>query len=226
MIHNNLLRGLSIDIGYTNLCLYIEEFDRKELMEISDNCPKSKRWNKDGTCSKEFQKVIDKVCKIGRRIYLEDTDLTYGKGVKSFSKQELFNNCVKFLDENLSLFSTLDFIIIELQLKQNPPAQQLESMIFGYFTIKFGLTIPIICFPASHKTKTLGMKKPIKSLKPQEKKKLRKKWSIDHSRKIAIQRKDKILMYDLKQGKADDKGDVINQLQAFKYRVFLDKQTP
>lgn len=208
-------RGLAIDIGEKNFCIYIEEFNIDNLHNIK-NIIKSKRYNKDKTCTSDFRKILNDVYKEGKSLLLEKTDLT------GSTKAQLLINLNIFLDKHKKLLDKLDVIIIEEQKKENNMARCLEQHCYSYFIFNYLDIKPIIIFPSKYKTQVLGMKKYAKGLKPYQKKKQRKDWCIEKANSILVQRNDKKTLSIIEKcRKKDDMSDTICMFQAFKYLYFV-----
>lgn len=210
-------RGLSIDIGEKNFCIYIEEFNIDNLHKIK-NIPKSQRYNKDKTCTPEFSKSLNSLYKEGKTLLLEKINLS------GSNKAQMLLNLNNCLDKHKKLIDTLDVIIIEEQKKENNMARCLEQHCYSYFIFNYLDTKPIIVFPSKYKTQLLGMKKYTKGLKAYQKKKLRKDWCIEKVNDILVQRNDKKTLNIIAESrKKDDYSDTIAMFQAFKYLYFVAK---
>ena len=216
-IISSLKRTVSIDIGEKNFCIYIEEFNINILHEI-ENIPRTKRYDKDKTCTPAFRKILNKVYKEGKTLLLEKVDIS-GK-----SKTDILVRLTNFLDKHKKLLDTIDIVIIEQQKKENYMARCLEQHCYSYFIFNYLDTKIIIVFPSKHKTQVLGMKKYSKGLKPYQKKKLRKDWCIEKANNILKLRNDTNTLNIIDScKKKDDYSDVVCQFQAFKYLYFIDK---
>jgi hypothetical protein len=224
----------SFDIGKKNFCFYIEEVDKKKLLDI-DNVDKDQRYNKDGTQSKTFEKILNKVFVNGKKILIKNSDLTENCDNNKYIDLEIFHNMTDLLDDYSEYWKRCDAFVIERQMgfgknKTNTLALKLAQHCWSYFSFKFGRFKEIVEFPAHYKTQVLGSKKVKTTNKKGKvkyknvKKKKRKEWCVDKSIKILIQRNDaEFISFIDKSKKKDDIGDVICQLQAFKYLVYVDK---
>jgi hypothetical protein len=214
---NTKKRGISIDIGEKNFCIYIEEFDIKNLHKIQ-NIPKSQRYNKDKTCTPAFRKILNEVYKEGKTLLLEKVNLT-GK-----SRMEILVNLTNFLDKHKKLLDTIDVPVIEEQKKENNMARCLEQHCHSYFIFNYLDSKPVVIYPSKYKTQTLGLKKYAKGLKAYQKKKIRKDWCVEKALGILKLRDDKDTLEIIDEcKKKDDFSDTICMFQSFKYKYFVDK---
>lgn len=215
---NHIVTIASIDIGSKNPCLYIEETDIDKLHSIK-NIPKNKRYNIDKTPTKKFNKILNDVYKNGKCIYLEKFD------VSDITEHKMFLNMLDYLESKINYFDKCDPIVIEQQLKENPFARRMEQVCTTFFLFKYRDTKTIIIFPSYHKTKVLGMEKYEKKLKAYKKKKIRKEWGCKKALEICRLREDeKTELHILTSKKKDDESDTIIQLQAFKYKCYVEKE--
>lgn len=231
---NNIIWIASFDIGKKNFAFYIEEINLKNLNEVK-NISKLKRYNLDGTCTSEFQKILDSVYMNGKKILLKNVDLTMGTNKKKYFDIELCHNLIGVLDEYSEYFDNVSYVIVEQQMsfgkKVNTMALKLGQHCESYFLFKYGRFKEVIEFPSYYKTQVLGaekLKKTTKTGKISYKavdKTIRKKWAIDEASTILAEREDFDTLSELtSMKKSDDVSDVIVQLQAFKYLYFIDKQ--
>lgn len=212
------MRGISIDIGTKNLAIYVEEFDREQLKKMK-NLDEKKRYTFEGKPTSEFKKILDVVYKNGRSLLHEKVD------IRANTHQKMFVKCTEYLNSRKGLFDTCDVVIIETQLKTNPMAQRVGQHCYSFFVFTYVMNMTIINFPATHKTRVLGMGKypKGKKLSAYQKKTMRKKWSIKLAKEIASMRKDREMIKLMESGKTDDFSDTLIQFQAFKLRVFMDR---
>jgi len=240
---NNNIWLASFDISKKNFSFYIEEVSLKELKNII-NIEKNKRYNLDGTCTNEFNNILNQVCSNGKKILLENIDLTEGTDKNKYFDIELCYNMNDILDKYKEYWNKVSYFIIEQQMsfgkKNNTMALKLGQNCISYFMFCYGRFKNIIEFPAYYKTQILGAKKNEKKLKSGKIKYIsidkpeRKKWSIMKAVEILENRKDLNTLEELKsitKNKKvnkkriindDDKCDVICQLQAYKYLKFVD----
>lgn len=217
----------SFDIGKKNFSFYVEEFncDSLPLTKIAQN----KKYNQDGTPSDEFSGIISEFCLNGRKILLENVDITNGCDPKAKLDPETFHNMTDVLDEYQEIWDHCSVFIIEKQMqfgKQiNPMAMKLGQHCYSYFAFKYGRFKEIIEFPAYHKTQVLGAMKIQSSKKTKTgkysykaiDKPKRKKWCITKAIEILQSRGDQDSLDQIKASKKkDDLCDVICQLQAWK----------
>lgn len=216
------MRGLSIDIGVHNMAFYIEEFDMKELDSIEKV---SNRYDKNGCKTKEWDSVLQKVYKNGKKIFHDRVNLSSDKGVEFDIKT--FINLSNYLDSISQYLDTLSFIVIEQQVKRNPMAQRLEQHCVSWFTFIYLDTKPIIVFPSSNKTRVLGAPKKVEVNGKLQKvtKHMRKKWACDEAERIFSLRDDIESIHYIfvkNKSKKDDLSDVVVQMNAFKIKCFID----
>lgn len=223
----------SFDIGKKNFAFYIEEFDKKKLLEIP-YVPKKERYHSNGSTTPEFSKVVKSVCLNGKKILFINTDLTEGCNQKSYLEPEHFHNMTDLLDKYVEYWDKCDAFVIEKQMsfgkRHNTMALKLGQHCWSYFSFKYGRFKEIVEFPAYHKTQILGSEK-IKKISKNGKityksigKPERKKWSVEKATSILKERKDFDTISILTSvKKRDDLADVLCQLQAFKILVYVDK---
>lgn len=213
----------SFDIGKKNFSFYIEEFSRNELINIP-KIPKKNMFNMDGTCSEIFQETINKVFLNGKKILLENVDLTENCDQRCYLDSKTFYNMTELLDSYIEYWEQCDVFLIEKQMsfgkRHNTMAIKLGQHCWSYFSLKYDKEI--IEFPAYHKTQLLGCKKDeikrkgIIKYKGVDKPK-RKKWCISKALEILEYRNDVETYSQIKNSKKkDDLSDVICQLQAYK----------
>ena len=217
----------SFDIGKKNFSFYVEYFDSDSLQSVK--IPQSKRYNQDGTPSDEFSEILTEYYLNGKKILLENIDITNGCDPKVKLDPETFHNMTDVLDQYQEIWDQCSVFIIEKQMqfgKQiNPMAMKLGQHCYSYFAFKYGRFKEIIEFPAYHKTQVLGAEKVQSSKKTKTgkysyktiDKPKRKKWCIMKASEILHSRGDQESSEQIKKSrKKDDLWDVICQLQAWK----------
>ena len=221
----------SFDIGKKNFSFYIEEFDKK----IMTSLPKSiKGLNPDGTVTVEYNNTLETIYKTGTKILLENVDLTHGCDHKLYLDQEVMHNMTDLLEEYNSYWDQCDVFIIEKQMsfgkKHNTMALKLGQHCWSYFACKYRRTKELVEFPAYHKTQVLGAPKDEKRTKAGKisykavDKPTRKKWCITEALRVLAVRDDADTISQIQSvRKKDDLCDVICQLQAFKYCMYVNK---
>ena len=199
------------------------------------NISTAKRYNINGTPTKEMQTILDEVFSNGTIILHKNLDLTKNCDPKCKLDPETFHNMVDVLDTYASYWDKCSAFVIEEQMsfgkKMNKIAMKLGQHCYSYFIFKYGRFKTVIEFPAYYKTQILGAPKvegkPCKSGKKRYKameKPDRKKWSIDKAIEILTSRGELNVLEGLTSvKKKDDLADVLTQLQAFKYKVYVDK---
>jgi len=203
--------GLSIDIGQRHLALYIEEFNKLDILSL---CPCSHKYEKDGTCSRTFSRLLEKIENNGFCIFFDLFDS--GPDI-----EQSFLNITDYLDRHRYIFNLLSFIVIEDQMKVNTNARRICQHIYSYFTFVYYNWKPIILFPSSKKTMVLGCPRKEKKTSKRVRYKMIKEWSICHAKRILENRKDiEYLNLFNELRKQDDVSDCICQMQAFKVYAF------
>jgi len=206
--------GLSIDIGMRHLAFYVEEFNRENILSM---CPCSRMYEKDGTCTKTFSKILDKIERNGFCIFFDLFDS--GSVI-----EKSFLNITEYLDNHRYIFDIISFIIIEDQMRVNTNARRVCQHIYSYFTFVYGNWKPIILFPSFLKTRALGCPRKEKKTSRRIRYKVIKEWSVIYAQEVFEKREDfgyLNLFNELR--KKDDVADCICQMQAFKVNVFYNK---
>lgn len=226
-------RIASFDIGKKNFAFCIEEINTDKLMKVR-NIPAMLRYKPDGTPTDRFKKVLDKVFSNGKIILHKNLDLTENCDPKKKLDPETYHNMIEALDQYAEFWDTCEAFIIEEQMsfgkKLNKMAVKLGQHCYSYFTFKYGRFKQVLEFPAYHKTQILGAPKvegkPYKSGKKRwvaMSKPQRKKWSIKQAVEILENRGEEDILNNMKTvKKKDDLADVLTQLTAFKYMVYVD----
>ena len=225
----------SFDIGSVNFAFYIEEMSRKNLESIK-NIPSNKRYNDNGTPTKEMKKILDDIYKNGKTILHKNSDISKNcvKGKKL--DPNTFHNMTDLLDSYSEYWDKCCCFVVEAQMnfgkmKSNPKALKLGHHCQSYFLFRYGRFKEVVEFPAYHKTQVLGCEKikgkPCKNGKYRWKsihKPARKKWSVVKAKEILKDRGEEEVLEKIKTvKKADDLADTLLQLMSFKYLCFVDK---
>jgi hypothetical protein len=231
---------LSIDVGMNNLALYIESIDTDKLSNIVDSLPKKRaklatRYDKNGEPNPDMACELNKIFTLGQKVWLDkvnitsDTDKFIGtKRKRRLVDNNMLNRLTNYLDSNKQLFSTVDTVIIEQQLKTNPSAQQLQYHIRSWFLINWP-TKTFYCFPSKNKTQVLGCYKKLANksgVLTKITKTQRKNWAKDKAKYILTLRGDESTLeyiFKTNKSKADDLSDCICQCQAFIYLKYICK---
>ena len=230
---NDIVWLASFDIGKKNFSFYIEEIDVSKLTE-EENPSKSCRYKACGTPTIQFQRLLDRVCHTGKRILLENLDLTTGCDKRKYLDSKVLYNMIDVLDEYHEYWEQCDAFIIEKQMsfgkRHNTMALKIGQHCWSYFAIKYGGKT-IEEFPAYHKTQVLGATKIEKITKKGTKrykaisKSARKKWCINQALIIMDERSDLETISQIQcSRKKDDLCDVICQLQAYKYLHYVSDE--
>lgn len=228
----------SFDIGKKNFAFCIEEVDLNLFKKIK-TIPVKSRYKENGTCTEGMEKVLEKVYENGKLILHKNLDLTTNCDSKLKLDPETFHNMNEELDKYKEYWEKCDIILIEEQMsfgkKLNKMAVKLAQHCYSYFTFNYGRFKTMVEFPAYHKTQVLGAPKvegkPYKSGKKRYKameKTDRKKWSVEKCIEILTSRGEIDIIEKMtekrgrRKAKLDDLADVVVQLQAFKFRTFVD----
>jgi len=228
----DLIWAVSIDIGKKNFAFYIEEFDRNTLLSL-ENIPKTERYNPNGTTTPKMEKILKNIYRNGRTILYKNSDLTEGCAQGSYIDTETYHNMNSLLDQHIEYFDKCSYFVIEQQMsfgkRHNTLCLKLGQHCYSYFTFMYSRFKTIIEFPAYHKTQVLGAEKLEKKTKTGKvtykaiDKPARKKWTVVKAKEIFTERGDEDSLELLtKASKRDDLADVVSQLQAFKYLVFVE----
>lgn len=212
--HKMTTLGLSIDVGMRHLAFYVEEFDSGKIMSL---CPNRCMYEKDGTCTRSFSQILN-------RIELNGTCIFFDLFDSGSNINKSFLNISEYIHTHRYVFDILNFILIEDQMKVNTNARRICQHIYSYFTFIYGNWKPIILFPSSMKTRLLGCPRKERGTSRAKRYKMIKEWSVNHAQKILENRNDidyLNLYSDLR--KKDDVSDCICQMQAFKVNVYYMK---
>jgi hypothetical protein len=211
----------SFDIGKKNFAFCIEEVQIDDLSAIT-NIPLSQRYFKDGSCTPEFGNVLNQVCNVGKIILLENIDLTYDCDKTKYLDPTIFINMTSVLDKFKPYWDKCMSFVIEQQMgfgkQRNYMALKLGQHCFSYFIFQYADYKETIEFPAYYKTKVLGATKMSKYQ--------RKAWAVEKAIQILSNRDEQEIIKQISsRKKRDDVADVVCQLQAYKYLLFLDNKT-
>lgn len=229
---NNIVWLASFDIGKKNFSFYIEEVDLNALKQCED-VSKTSRYKACGTPTDVFKDTLDQLCSTGKKILLENVDLTIGCDKSKYLDTKTMYNMIDILDQYSEYWEQCDAFVIEKQMsfgkRHNTMALKLGQHCWSYFAIKYG-NVTIEEFPAYHKTQVLGAEKIRKETKAGKvrykaiDKPARKKWCITKALSILNDRGDLDTISLIQASrKKDDLCDVICQLQAYKYLQYVDK---
>jgi len=220
----------SFDIGKKNFSFYIEEVNLAKLKNIQD-ISKNKRYLPCGTPTPEFQTILDHSFTSGKKILLENVDLTIGCDKSQYLDPKVLYNMIEILDEYDEFWSQCDVFIIEKQMsfgrRYNTMALKIGQHCWSYFAINYGQK-KIEEFPAYHKTQVLGATKTKKISKCGKIKYMainkpsRKKWCIQKALTIMGCRQDNQTISQIQHAKKkDDLCDVICQVEAYKVLTYI-----
>ena len=214
----------SFDIGKKNFAFIIEEVDLNKLKNIV-NIPATKRYNKDGTPTDSFIKILDDLYMCGKVILIKNLDITYDCDPTKYFDPHLFINMQNELDKYTEYWNKCDAFIVEQQMsfgrrKNNSMAVKLGQHCQSYFLINYGIFKTTLEFPAYHKTQILGAPKSERKTKPG-----RKKWAIKKALEILNMRKDEETLSKVTtKKKQDDMSDCLLMTITFSYLCFIDKK--
>jgi hypothetical protein len=217
---NDCIWLASFDIGKKNFAFCVEELRLDDLKSIQ-NIPRCQRYNKDGSCTIEFNRILKSVYSTGKIILLENIDLTYDCNKNVSLDPQLYINMYTVLDKYKHYWDKCVSFVVEQQMgfgkKRNYMALKLGQHCLSYFIFNYSSFKHTIEFPSYHKTKIFGASKNLTKYQ-------RKKWAVDKAIEILNDRND---IQSIKQitdyKKRDDMSDIIVQLQSYKYLMFIDK---
>ena len=142
---------------------------------------------------------MDSICSTGKKILLENLDLTYGCDQRKYLDPKVLYNMISTLDEYVEYWKQCDVFVIEKQMsfgkRCNTMALKLGQHCWSYFAIKH-TGKEIVEFPAYHKTQVLGATKILTTTRAGKKrfkaitKPARKKWCINRALVILDARDD------------------------------------
>ena len=185
---SNIQYIVSFDIGKKNFAFCISKVYMKKIEKLPKMI-KKERYNKDGTPTEKFSKVIERLYKCSKIELVKNLDLTEGCDKKKYLDDKTYLNLIDVLDEYKTFWNKCDHILIEKQMsfrgKFNVMAMKLAQFVFSYFTIHYKDTKTIVDYPAYHKTQVLGANKSEVKQKPK-----RKKWAIKKTQEILEFNKD------------------------------------
>lgn len=217
----------SFDIGKKNFSFYVEDIDEECIPD--NNIDLKSRYEENGIPTEDFNIVLKKFFKHGKKILLENIDITKNCDPNVKLDPETFHNMTEVLDKYKDIWDKCKVFIIEKQMqfgtRINPMAMKLGQHCYSYFAIHYGKTKDIIEFPAYYKTQILGAEKiPTKKSKTGKQlyktidKPARKKWCVSKALEILKSREyeNESVEKIEKSRKKDDLCDVICQLQAWK----------
>lgn len=179
-----------------------------------------------------MKSLLEQIYTNGRTILHKNVDLTENCNPKERLDPETFHNMNDVLDKHLSEFDKCSAFVIEAQMKTNNMATKLGQHCYSYFTFHYGRMKQIIEFPAYHKTQVLGAPKvPGKKTKKGTfrwkamEKPARKKWAVEKAKEILTLRGELNVLETVKTArKKDDLCDVICQLKAAQYKIYVEKK--
>jgi hypothetical protein len=222
---NNKCWIASFDIGKKNFAFVIEEVDLESLKSIK-NINKEERYNKDGTPTSQFSKILEELYKCGKIILIKNIDLTTNLSAtkqKSYLDPKIYINMIDELDKYTDYWGKCTHFIIEKQMsfgkKHNTMALKLGQHCYSYFCFFYRDFKKVIEYPAYHKTQVLGAEKnEIKQ------KYYRKKWAVKKATEIITTRDDKYSLEVLNdKKKRDDMSDCLLMTITFSYLCFVNK---
>ena len=227
----NVVWIASFDIGKKNFSFYIEEFSPDEIKKL-DKIQKNRRYRPDGTTTPDFGSALKTICGEGKKVLLENIDLTEGCDKKAYLDVETFHNMTDLLEKYSDYWDRCTAFVIEKQMsfgkRHNTMALKLGQHCWSYFSFRYGRFKKIIEFPAYHKTQILGAQKIQKKTRKGKisykaiDKPARKKWCIAKALDIMAVRNDFDSMSQITSSrKKDDLCDVICQLQAYKCLTYF-----
>ena len=213
---------VSFDIGKKNFAFCISKVYIKKVEKLP-KIVKKERYNKDGTPTEKFSKVIERLYKCSKIEMVKNLDLTEGCDKKKYLDDKTYLNLIDVLDEYKTFWKKCDHILIEKQMsfrgKFNVMAMKLAQFVFSYFTINYRDTKTIVDYPAYHKTQILGANKSEVKQKPK-----RKKWAINKTQEILAFNKDTKGLEQINLNKKkDDVSDCMLMNVTYIYLHYIDR---
>ena len=155
-------------------------------------------------------------CQQGKLFFFHNQDFGMRKKGDDMAEGKLMLDISDWLEEQDDIWQKCKIVLIEQQLKRNPFAQKIEQHVKSWFLHQYRQTIIVLSFSATHKTKVF---KAPRMSKPE-----RKKWAIEKAHNILTQRGDTVGLQIMEENKrkADDLGDVLCMIQAWKILNWKD----
>ena len=212
---------VSFDIGKKNFAFCVSKVYMTKVNKLN-HVNKKERYNKDGTPTTIYNKVLNNLYKCSKVELVRNLDLTEGCDKKKYLDDKTYINLIDVLDEYKKYWDKCDHILIEKQMsfrgKFNVMAMKLAQFVFSYFKIKYREAKPIIDYPAYHKTQVLGAKKDEVKQKPK-----RKKWAVNKTQEILKFNKDTKGLEQINSNKKkDDVSDCMLMNITYIYLHFID----
>lgn len=199
----------SFDIGKRNFSFAIESFN--SVPKYDNSLPLRKRYNENGTCTPEFQKILGSIYQSGEVVVCEKYDLL-------LHHDDVICGLYDVMDKYTRYWDMTSYFIVEKQLKKNPTAVKIQYALMGYLRYRYGTFKFVIEFPAYNKGNILGAEKA----KNSRKRKGLKPWAVREMKVILkCKKQDKLLDEIMSYKKRDDYADALCQLQAFKFLHFI-----
>lgn len=221
----------SFDIGKKNFSFCIEQVHMPTIQNI-ENIPISQRFTKSGSCTEQFENLLEKINKCGKIILLKNIDITKheeeenkeenkSNNKKSYINPQWFLNLTNILDSFLPYWQNCTAFVIEQQMsfgkKHNTLALKLGQHCMSYFLFHFANFKLTLEFPAYHKTRIHGASRKLTKYQ-------RKQWAVDKALNMLISKDDnEILKIFTNLKKKDDAADALIMLNAYKFLCFVDK---
>lgn len=214
----------SFDIGRENFAFYVEEVYLDDITTIRDRIkvpPKTKWYQKSGEPTPEFQEVLNEVYLSGKVREWKNHDIRDPNNLnpKQLNNQILFN-LTTLLRSYRELWDSCDMFLVEQQHRLNPAAIWVSHHLMAHLIEIYGTSKPIFQYSANMKYRVNGcpkMKNGKKITKYQ-----RKKWAVELGNDIMELREDDDGLEQLNRTKADDLGDTLVQLQAYKFQKWVE----
>jgi len=222
----------SFDIGKVNFAYCIEKIKISDITSIR-NIPQSKRYNYNNSTKESFENVLTQIYLQGEIIEVNVIDMTIGTDTTKSLDPAVLRNITNHMDSKRDIFEKCCGFIIEqqftgrkkgkfgmFQMQQNTMAMRVMQHLETYVSIVYPRAV-ITEFSSRFKTQVLGCPKERNSDSK------RKTWSKHYFKDILIDKSDiSILAYYMAHPKKkDDMADSYLQLQAWKYKVFIENAT-
>ena len=252
MTFKDTVHILTVDIGEKNLCLWIDKYNLSDLRELSKhNIHKKLRYDMNGEYTADFSILMNKLYKIGSRVFMDKKDLTDSSdkkwGKKRIISSKFTSRLFNYLEDlnTLNTFDNVDYFAVEKQRKEAANNIEIEHYVKAYFVMLFLSFKKILSIHAAIKTTLLGMPKKVKDIRlidsdgltisnklikltGSKAKTRRKQWTSNLALGILNDRGDSdaisrgFVSKNKKKMKTDDYSDTLTLNIAFVYNVFID----
>lgn len=238
---NNIQREwitiMGFDIGERNFTLFTDRYPYDRLESLKSRAvPYPQRYDNNGQCNQKFSEFLEELGSCGERVFTDKFDMTTVDDKKRGKRRLITTTLLARLNNYLDKlngeghFDSVDYFVIEEQVKRAENNRQIQFHLRGYLIGLFLDFRPIVLFPSCYKTRILGAPKRINNEKRGKLMKMRhgdrKKWAVQKAQEILTNRGDiegiDEIFNKKKQGKGDDCSDCLLEILAFVNLVFID----